>query len=100
MIWAIVLIFIVVLVVISKLVHFNAMRHKILIIAIVFFIFIFVITFLNVVNSSSVNLKTASGLFQAGKVYFSWMGHLFGNVKVLTGNAVRMDWFGNMSAKI
>ena len=98
--WIIILLVIAILVIVSKFIHFNALKHKIIVVVLVVLGFFFVMTFISVAGSSSVSLKSASGLFQAGKVYFSWLGHVFDNFSVLTGNAVRMDWFSNMSAKI
>ena len=48
-----------------------------------------------VINANSVDLTSASGIFSSVRLYFSWLGHSFDNLQVLTGNVVRMDWFGN-----
>jgi hypothetical protein len=55
-------------------------------------------TFSTIVHNNSIDLKTASGIISACRVYFSWLFQAFGNVRDLTGNAVKMDWIpSNMS---
>ncbi len=93
--WVLILLVIVAILAISKLIHLNALKHKIVVIILFILLVLFIMTFVSVANSSSVSLKNPSGLLQAGKVYFSWLGHIFDNARVLTGNAVRMNWFGN-----
>ena len=50
------------------------------------------LTFAFVAKGHAIDLRTASGVVQAGKVYFSWMGQAFGNLKTLSTNAIKMDW--------
>jgi hypothetical protein len=45
------------------------------------------------VKSNNIDLKSASGVYSAIKAYGSWFGLAFDNMKVLTGNIVKMNWF-------
>jgi len=78
----------------SQLAH---MKHRFSILFFVILAAIFIITFVKVVNANSIDLKSPSGIFSGVKLYFSWLGHLFGNLKVITGNMLRMEWFGNIT---
>jgi hypothetical protein len=95
--WVIILIGVVAIVVVSKLIHFKHFKHKIGAIAIVLFLLFLSLTFMNVIKDNAINLSSPSGVFSAAKIYFSWMVQIFDNVKVLTGNAIRMDWSGNLT---
>jgi len=71
---------------------FKRFRHKfftIFLIALILFTFI---SFSMVIKNKGVDLKTVSGMMQAGKLYFSWLGSVFGNFKTITADAIRMDW--------
>lgn len=70
------------------------LRHKmfaIFLIALVIFTFL---SFSMVVKKNNIDLKTVPGMVDAGKLYFSWLLSVFGNVKTITGNAIGMDWAG------
>jgi len=96
--WLIILILIAAVFIISRLIHFKNLKHKIFAIIIIVLLGFFVLTFLALAKNSSITLKTASGIFSACKLYFSWLGHIFDNIRVLTGNAIRMEWFGNSTS--
>lgn len=90
--WIIILLAILGIVFIAKLSH---LKHKISIsFAILFLLFIY-LSFVKVLNSNELDVNSAGEFFSATKLYFSWLGHAFSNIKVLTGNAIRMDWFTN-----
>jgi uncharacterized membrane protein len=95
--WLIILIGIVAILVVSKLIHFRHIKHRITAIFIILLLLFIVLTFAGVIHNNSIKLNSPAGIFQASKIYLSWLGHVFGNLKVLTGNVVRMDWFGNLT---
>ena len=95
--WVIILIAVVAVFVVSKAIHFKHFKHKVCAIALILLLLFIFSTFTAVIKSNSIDLKTASGVISAGKIYFSWLGQAFGNLRVLTGNAIRMDWMPNMS---
>lgn len=68
--------------------------YSLLVLALLFII----LTFRAVVNVNSVNLSNPSGLFSGIKAYFIWLGQITNNIRVLTGNAVKMNWLGNITA--
>ena len=90
--WMWVILVIVALVVVSKLIHFKHFKHKIFSIIVILVLAFLFFSFTTIVKNHSIDLKTASGVFSASKVYFSWLVHSFGNIKEISGNVVRMDW--------
>ena len=51
-----------------------------------------IITFALVARANSVDLWSFNGFFSGVQTYFFWLGHVFDNLRVITGNMVRMDW--------
>jgi len=43
-------------------------------------------------RGDNIDFKTPSGLFNAGKIYFSWVFSVSGNFVKIAGNAIKMDW--------
>ncbi|VVB79814.1 Uncharacterised protein [uncultured archaeon] len=71
--------------------------HKLVSIFIIVLILFLVLSMVFVFSGKQVDYKTVPGLFSAGKIYFSWLGGAFGNVKAITSNAINMNWKGNES---
>ncbi|MEK6886010.1 MAG: hypothetical protein AABX17_03525 [Nanoarchaeota archaeon] len=94
--WILLILVAAALIVVFKM-NIGEMKHKIYLFFVLLFFVVFIFTFMKVVNANSVDLTSASGIFSSVKLYFSWLGHAFSNVQVLTGNVVRMNWFGNMT---
>jgi hypothetical protein len=90
--WILIIAAILGIVFIAQLSHF---KHKFSVIFLVLFLLFLVFSFLAVANSNSLHLGSATGFFSGIKLYFSWLGHAFDNMRVITGNVVRMDWFTN-----
>jgi len=82
-------ILVVVAVILIKMNHF---RHRITIIGLLIFVLFLYSTIVIVNKGNEINLTTSEGIFDAVKVYFGWLGNGFGNLKTLTGNAIKMDW--------
>jgi len=95
--WFIIIVGIVAIFLVSKLIHFKHLKYKITAILLILLFFFAYLTIAKVISDNSINIKTASGVFQATKVYFSWLGMAFNNLRSLTGNVVNMDWFPNNS---
>jgi hypothetical protein len=85
----IIAVLIVVAVVLIKMNHF---RHKMTIIAVLVFALFLYSTVTIVHKANEFDLTTTEGVFDALKVYLGWLGNGFGNLKTLTGNAIKMDW--------
>lgn len=95
--WVLILFAFLAIFVVSKLIHFKHLKHRITAILIILFLLFVGLTFLKVSTSNALDLKSPSGLFAAAKIYFSWLGQVFNNLQVITGNVVRMDWSGNLT---
>ncbi len=67
-------------------------KHKFFAIFLIGLILFTYISFSVVVKDHNVDLKTVPGFITAGKLYFSWIGSIFVNVKTITANAIKMDW--------
>jgi predicted membrane metal-binding protein len=81
-----------IIVIIWLLIEMKRFRHKFFAIFLIFLIVFFYITAYFVFKDKQVNLKTMSGINDATKVYLTFLGGAFKNVKTITANAVNMDW--------
>ena len=79
------------------LVELRRMKHKLWAIFLICLVLFSYISFSLVLKGQDIDYKSVGGLIQAGKIYFSWLGGVFGNVKTITGSAVDMDWGVNES---
>jgi len=80
------------LIVASKLIHFKHAKHRVFTLLAILLVAFLYFSFTTVVQSHAIDLKTAQGVFSASKIYFSWLGQAFVNVKEISGNVIRMDW--------
>jgi len=78
--------------------EFRKVKHQIWAVAIIALLLFAYISFTLVLKGREIDYGTASGLFQATKIYFSWLFGIFGNFKTITGNAIDMDWGVNESS--
>jgi hypothetical protein len=46
-------------------------------------------------KNHDIDYGTFSGLTKALKIYFSWLGGLFGNFRSITSHAISLDWSPN-----
>lgn len=96
--WWLIGVAILVVFVITRLLHFRTWKHKLYVTLFVIVAIFIYSSFSSVIGGSNIDLKNPSGMLQATKLYLSWFGQAFGNLKTLTGNAIRMDWLpGNSS---
>lgn len=89
--WLILCVALAVLIVI-KFISFRHLKHKIFAVLGILLLLFLYLTFTAIVSHNNLNLKTASGIFRAVKIYFSWFSLAFNNLKAITANAVNMDW--------
>jgi len=76
-------------------IELKRVRHKIFalfLIGLILFLY-FSATF--VFKEQEIDFQTIPGITTAAKLYFSWFGSIFANVKTITTNAIRMNWQGN-----
>lgn len=74
--------------------HLKHKTYAIFIIVIIAFVYLSVT---KVVKDNNIDLSSFNGIVSAGKVYFVWLGHVFSNLAHISGNAVNMNWFGNLT---
>ena len=58
-----------------------------------FFVIAISIGYFSVSNNLEIN--SFGDFWDAGKVYFYWMGSVIDNIITVTSNAIHMDWGGN-----
>lgn len=85
------------LVVIFLLVKLKEIRHRSFMIFFVIILIFVIITAGQLVSKNNINLSKFEDVMLLGKLYFSWLKHVLGNLVQLTGNAVKQDWSLNMS---
>ena len=52
----------------------------------------------NMAVGENVSISNFSDLKNVGKIYFSWLGNAVNNIKIITAQAIKLDWKGNTSA--
>lgn len=67
-------------------------KHKLFALILIALILFTYIGFTAVVSGKDLDLKTAKGLTEASKIYFSWLYSIGENFKKITINAIKMDW--------
>jgi len=88
-----ILVLVVVLVVIIWLsVEFKKFKHKAIAIFLILLLVFTYFSFSSVIKDKGLDLKTAEGMKDAGKLYVLWLGNAFKNMKVVTANAINMSW--------
>ena len=68
------------------------LKHKIFAVALIALILFSYLSAAIIFRGSDVNSKSPSGIMDAGKIYFAWIGSVVGNFAKLTTNAIKMDW--------
>lgn len=86
------------IIVIWIVIEVKRMKHKIFAIFLIALILFLYISSTFVFKGHDINFKTVSGMTTATKLYFSWLGSIFGNMKSITTSAVKMDWKGNSTS--
>jgi len=72
-------------------------KHKLFALLLIAVILFGYLSFVLVFKDQPIDYKSATGLTKATKIYFVWLGSVFGNMKSITTNAVQMEWQGNQS---
>jgi len=84
----------IVIVAIWLVIEVKRLRHKVFAMFLIALILFSYLSFTLVLRGSGIDLKTVPGLIEGGKLYFSWLGSLFGNAKSMTSHAIGLDWTG------
>ena len=80
-------------------IELKRMRHKVFAVFLVALILFLYISSTFVFKEQELDFKTVSGITTATKLYFSWLGSIFVNVKSITTSAIKMDWQGNTTSE-
>jgi len=70
-------------------------KHKALAVFLIAMILFTYFGFTATLKGKDIDLKTISGLTTATRLYFAWLGSIFGNLKRITTNAIQMNWKSN-----
>lgn len=87
--WIIIVVLIVLAFIFLRFRHF---KHKVFLVFLILVLLFFYVTASRVLSGYDINLKSVAGTEKAIRVYFTWLGEALGNFKVLTANAIKMDW--------
>ena len=76
-------------------IEIKRLKHKLFAIFLIALILFTYISFTVTLRGQEIDYTTVSGMITATKLYFSWLGSIFGNLKTMTTHAIHMDWNGN-----
>jgi hypothetical protein len=71
------------------------MKHKLFALFLIALILFGFFSFNAVFKGKELPINNLSDLGKIAKVYFSWLSSAFNNVKIITTQAIKMDWSGN-----
>ena len=74
------------------LVEVKRLKHKLWAIFLIGLILFTYISFSASLKGKDIKLNSVEGVASAGKLYLSWVGTLFGNVKTVTAYAIKQNW--------
>jgi len=67
-------------------------KHKLFAIFLILLVLFAYVTATVSLKENEIDFKTIPGLIEAGRLYFSFLGSIFGNLKTITTNAISMNW--------
>ncbi|MFH1151604.1 MAG: hypothetical protein ABIJ14_01785 [Nanoarchaeota archaeon] len=73
-------------------IELKRLKHKVVAILLIALILFSYISATIIFRGQNIDFKTTPGVIKASKLYFYWLGSLFGNLKSITTNAIKMDW--------
>ena len=87
--WWVILIAVIVITVLLK---FKELRHKIGFLTVVGIVLFLVLSFATLYSAHDLDLTSFQGLVNAGQLYMSWLGQAFQNVKGISAYVIHQDW--------
>lgn len=72
--------------------EFQKIKHKLWAVILIGLLLFAYLSFVIVLKDKDIDYKSPTGLIQASKVYFSWLGSVLGNFRVITSHAINLDW--------
>jgi hypothetical protein len=73
----------------------RVVQHKFLLLFLILLIAISFFSFNFAFRGEDISIKNVSDIGRIGKLYFSWLGNAINNMKVITNQAIKMNWEGN-----
>lgn len=70
-------------------------KHKIFAILLIVLVIFSYVSFAVVAQDNELNFTSISGVVEATKIYFAWIGSILGNLKTITANVFKLDWSAN-----
>ncbi|MEX0932875.1 MAG: hypothetical protein WDZ77_02130 [Candidatus Pacearchaeota archaeon] len=70
-------------------------QHKLIAIGLIVLVIVGYAGMATIGQNNNVDLTTIGGIVEATKLYASWIGGFFSNLKAITTQAISLDWFGN-----
>ena len=90
--WMTLIIIGVIIAVIWLFVEIKRFRHKIFAVFLILLILFGYFSFVVVFKDKKINYQSISGLTEAGKIYFSWLGSIAKNMKSMTTYTLKLNW--------
>ena len=87
-----IIILVLVAVLIYALIEIQRFKHKLFAFFLIGLLIFGYISTTIVFKDQNIDIKSIDGLKKGFKLYFSWLGSVFGNIKSITADAVKMDW--------
>lgn len=94
MVWWIIAVFVFIVLILFRV---KEIRHRMGLLIVTLILLFFALTAYQIYKNHDVDLSNFDGVVSAGKVYFSWLGHLFSTTKKVTTYAVQQEWGFNAS---
>ncbi len=76
---------------------FKKAKHKFLAIFLIALILFSFLSFTAAFGGKDISIGSISDVGRVVKIYFSWFGSAFTNLKTLTAQVVKMDWKSNIT---
>jgi hypothetical protein len=73
-------------------IEFKRLKHKLFAFFLIGLIIFTYFSFTASIKGHEVDFSSPSGMLEAGKLYLSWLGGVFGNFKSITAYAFKQDW--------
>jgi hypothetical protein len=91
----IIFIIVVLIIAIWMIFGFKRIKYKFLVLFLMALVLFSIFSFNSAFKGKDLSVNNISDLGKIIKVYFSWLGNVFTNLKTISGQAVKMDWQGN-----
>jgi hypothetical protein len=93
-----ILIIVILIIAILMIFRFKKIKYKLLFLFLIALILFSIFTFNSAFNGKGFSINNISDFGKIIKIYFSWLGNAFNNLKTISGQAVKMDWRGNITS--